>query len=285
MWVCSVCGLELDDSIENCPFGCGTSRMDEGGIKMTAINPGSNRSSSAGADCGLQNPRETSMGATRLSVRTDQCEHHEEGSVPLDEDNVLAEKDGKTLLVLTEGKTGKRLEIDSIACVLGRDGDYCPEIFSEQVSRIHMEVSHSDEGWRACHVGLNPSVLVTSTGRINMEPGIEYPLHGGDRIRMANQTFMVNIETVEDGDDGPDHSETRWSHRQEVETSQGTSQDAVECWCVACPKCGTKYRVQNSSDHVRECAVCVDPMDKREIRKASPIFGLFREDEFANARG
>ena len=283
MWVCNVCGLELDDSIESCPFGCGTSKMNVDGIGTATTTRSSNSPSLHDADHGLRDFGEPSMGAVRLNASAERRERRDGNGVLSDKGDAPAGRDGKTLLVLTEGKTGKRIEIDSVACVLGRDGDYCPEIFSEQVSRIHMEVSHSDEGWRACHVGLNPSVLVTPTGRMNMETGIEYPLHDGERIRMANQTFMVNIETIEEGDGGSAHLETAQDRKLESEDSLGADPDTVECWCVACPKCGTKYRVQDDSDRVRECTVCVDPMDKRDIRKVDPVFGSFREDELTNA--
>ena len=178
MWVCSFCGMELDDSIESCPFGCGTSRADGKGGEAVAADSGVAMPPLSNADVGARDYGSSNAVPTRendgVEPRGRLADHRDLAAA---QQAPLA-KDGKSLLVLTEGRTGKQLRIDSIACVLGREGDYCPELFSEQVSRAHMEISYSDHVWQACHIGTNPSVLVTPNGRINMETGIAYPLHG-----------------------------------------------------------------------------------------------------------
>ena len=280
MWVCSFCGMELDDSIGNCPFGCGTSRADgkEGAADSVVAMPLLSNANVGARDYDPSNvvPARENDSVEPRGCLADNCDLAAAQQAPF-------AKDGRSLLVLTEGRTGKQLRIDSIACVLGREGDYCPELFSEQVSRAHMEISYSDHMWQACHIGTNPSVLVTPNGRINMEMGIAYPLHGGERIRMANQTFTVAIEVVEEAEEVSMHAEDEQERPAEAESCRNMAQGTIECWCVTCPKCGTKYHVQDGDDRVRECSVCIDFVDRRNIRKVAPVFGQFREEELSDA--
>lgn len=290
MWICNVCGLELDDSLESCPFGCGSKDV---------VGKSEKRH-----DANTQNAvKETTKNAATHPVSRCMPEPVAVDSNPViaesfvknqtEQQSAVADIDGagtNSILVLTEGRTGNRIEIDSLACVLGRDGDYGSELFSEQVSRIHMEISHADGAWRGCHIGLNPSILVTTSGRITMEHGIEYPLHDGDRLRIANQTFLVGVETKNNaceepgGDivkDEPLNQETICS---DPEAAVANNVDMAECWCVLCPKCGAKHQVRGSDDRVAECQKCTDPMDRREIRRIKPVFDAFKQEELIDAR-
>lgn len=283
MWVCSFCGMELDDSIESCPFGCGTSRADGKGGEAVAADSGVAMPPLSNADVGARDYGPSNAVPARendgVEPRGRLADHRD----PAAAQQAPLAKNGKSLLVLTEGRTGKQLRIDSIACVLGREGDYCPELFSEQVSRAHMEISYSDHVWQACHIGTNPSVLVMPNGRINMETGIAYPLHGGERIRMANQTFMVAVEVVEEAEEASMCAEGEQERPTGAESCRNVAPGTIECWCVTCPKCGTKYHVQDGDDRVRECSVCIDFVDRRNIGRVAPVFGQFREEELSDA--
>lgn len=278
MWVCETCGLELDDSIETCPFGCGSKgsnsnapektrevRIDE--AKGVDIDDASSStllyiSNEAGAEddkaCNFM-PHASKQDIHQLDVFADGCTSN-------------------SVLLLTEGKTGRQLEIDSMACVLGREGDFSPELFSDQVSRTHLEISRKEGAWYGCHIGLNPSVLVTTSGRINMEHGIEYPLHNGDRLRMANQTFLIEVKEKEaECEDEADNTFGLDSSSELAEDAHAG--DTLECWCVICPKCGAKHHVDNESNQVESCQKCTDLMDRREIKRVAPIFGTFKRSE------
>lgn len=287
MWVCSVCGLELDDGLESCPFGCGPRGTVPKGEKRDDANAqkAAGKASESAATYPMLGGISESIAAGSkpkdVIPLSESRTNQQSGAVVVDADSIL---------VLTEGRTGNRIEIESLACVLGRDGDYGSELFSEQVSRVHMEISHADGGWKGCHVGLNPSVLVTPSGRINMEHGIEYPLHNGDRPRIANQTFMVGIETKEKTseelgeyavEDERLGSETSCSNPR---AGVASNDDMTECWCVSCPKCGAKHQVRGADDQLAECRKCTDPMDRREIRRITPAFGSFKREELIDAR-
>lgn len=283
MWVCKTCGLELNDSLENCPFGCGPK--------------GSNSNASErGREVGIDEAEETDIDGTspstiRRIANEVGVENEKASNVKSHASNqdvrkldVLADDcKPNSVLLLTEGKTGMQLEIDSVACVLGREGDFSPELFSEQVSRIHLEISRKEGVWCGCHVGLNPSVLVTTTGRINMEHGIEYSLHNGDRLRIANQTFLIEVKEKEvEREDEAGDAFILDSSNEVAEDSH--DDDTLECWCVICPKCGAKHHVDNENDRVGSCQKCTDLMDRRGIKRVAPIFGAFKRSELIYVR-
>lgn len=276
MWVCEICGFELDDSLKSCPFGCGareakperdseTTSSEVTEIESTEISSSIRRLRKDAGDA-------ETFDAAPLS----DSQNRHQPNASIGEDCI-----GSTL-ILTEGITGSQLEIDCVACVLGREGDYSPEIFSEQVSRAHLEIRREENAWLACHVGLNSSVLVTSSGRTNMAHDIEYPLHDGDRLHMADQTFTVKVQAKEveaerQATDTPAHENVT----ERTESQQNG--DSTECWCIVCPKCGAKHKVKNESARLSSCHNCTDPMDRREIRRSIPVFGVFRRSELIDA--
>ena len=283
MWICDVCGMELDDALESCPFGCGPKKAKE------INNPHVERFDEKEAVLAVEDkPAEPKLveatGSCTTSMRSpDGDVIPEEVAKPEIKKDSNDAVQMSSRLVLTEGRTGARIDIDSLACVLGREGDYKPEIFSQQVSRLHMEIRQSGGIWKGSHIGLNPSVLVTSNGRINMEDGIDYPLHDGDRLRMANQIFLVNIEEMEEHEVNEGEN-TDAASCFDCENTDANTDDLLECWCVICPKCGAKYQVENGDSQVSECQKCTDSMDRREIRRITPTFGSFVKEELIDAR-
>lgn len=291
MWVCNVCGLELDDSLESCPFGCGPKGAVVESEKQNDVNVQNAVKEATKNEATHPIPRympePVTVGGSPESAKSFVKNQTKQQDGVAD----IADIDTNSILVLTEGKTGGRIEIDSLACVLGRNGDCGSELFfSEQVSRVHMEISHADGAWKGCHVGLNPSILVTTSGRINMEHGIEYPLHDGDRLRIANQTFLVGIEAKKsaleksNGNIVEDEFLNQETTSSNLEVAVVGNDDMTECWCVVCPKCGAKHQVRGADDRVTECQKCTDPMDRREIRRITPVFDAFRQEELIDAR-
>lgn len=189
---------------------------------------------------------------------------------------VALEPSGDSVLVLVEGRSGEEIRIDAMSCVLGREGDYRPELFSARVSREQLEINHREDGmWTACHIGsTNPSLLISSDGRINMEYGVEYPLHGKERLRLANQTFLVRVEPIGSEESAAVTAEMTPSS-ETAATSGGAEEasDLVEGWFVVCNKCGATFQVAKGTSRLDSCPNCIDVMDKRDIKRVAAVYG------------
>lgn len=189
---------------------------------------------------------------------------------------ITLESSGDSILVLVEGRSGEEIRIDAMSCVLGREGDYRPELFSARVSREQLEINHREDGtWTACHIGsTNPSLLISSDGRINMEYGVEYSLHGKERLRLANQTFLVRVEPAGLEESAAVTAEVTPSS-EAAATSGGAKEasDLVEGWFVVCNKCGATFQVSKGTSRLDSCPNCIDVMDKRDIKRVAAVYG------------
>ena len=175
---------------------------------------------------------------------------------------------GKSVLVLTDVRTGTRIEIDRDGDV-GREGDFNPDAFNGGVSRKHLLVACHEGTWTIRFVGQNASSVFAQGQQTDLRPGMEYPLFGGELLKLARMFFDVAVEPIEpDPDDGPGPD------------SDETPADLVEGWFVDCPKCGTSFRVADGNQRVRECPTCTDRVDKGLVRRITPRQDSRREGSF-----
>lgn len=197
------------------------------------------------------------------------------------QDDEPHEEEHDTKLILTEGKTGEAIVIDSPSCVLGREGDYRPELFSNKVSRSHLEIDYFDGVWRACHISqTNATVLISREGRFEMEYGLQYPLHGGERLRIADQVFSVRVEKIQQ----VKHVQEEHVDVQEAPIEPESSSARSVGWLITCRKCGTVHLVSSEDTRLDECHHCLDSLDKRDIRKMPPVFGEYDDQAVIDVR-
>ncbi|MDO4538652.1 MAG: FHA domain-containing protein [Coriobacteriales bacterium] len=191
-----------------------------------------------------------------------------------------AEKSGGRALVLTELRSQARVVISDAGGVLGREGDYEPELFAPTVSRQHLIVLRRDGGWVIRHVGQNPTVVYTQGEAVKLQKNVSFPLYGGESLKIASMFFDVSLEDVE-----PDEpaSEPAPEHACEAEEQARSADDLVEGWFVDCPVCGAAIRVAGPEQRVRQCPHCIDPFDRRRVGHLRPCEGTRQKDVVVDA--
>ncbi len=235
MWTCSSCGFENENDVTLC-LAC-------------ASSPTHPQTQIAKQDTSTQEP---SQAHSLDDIHASSC--------------CVAPND---TLTLRESVTGETVLITETPCLLGREGDLAAKLFSPRVSRKHLEITRDSNGtWLARHIGANKSHLITEQGRIEMQPEICYPIHHNDRLRLADQTFMVCIVPDKEAHETDVHASAQLCE-------QPTQQAFESGWFINCPVCGSIYHVQDEQARKFTCDHCLDPIDKQQIRHAVPHYATY----------
>lgn len=181
--------------------------------------------------------------------------------------------------------------------ILGRAGDFSPEVFSPRVSGIHAAIDFIRGRWFIKHLGRNKSYLLRADGWIELPREQAVELMPGDRLRLADMLFAVstspydpreaNVFGGEDAvctSDAPDGASTCGQAvtgnacngvsdancKQSTVNTEQTADQVGEHWVITCPVCGARYEVDSPDVRVSECAICLDALDKRRIASVAP---------------
>lgn len=161
-------------------------------------------------------------------------------------------------LLLEEVRSGQVVRVTAPGGILGRAGDFSPDLFSPRVSGVHAVVATNAEGhWTIEHTGRNASAVERGGIWSDLRCGAPQPLFGGETLKLADMVFRVRVGIQEAVAEGA--------------TAESDAQDAPAetAWSVRCPVCGTEYAVEGPKSHITTCAFCKDPLDARQIARVA----------------
>lgn len=184
---------------------------------------------------------------------------------------------GAPALFLEDLRSGTVVAVTPPGGVLGRAGDFEPDLFSPRVSGVHAVAVVSAEGrWTIEHVGRNESSVERAGVWSVLRTGAPQPLFGGETLKLADMVFRVRVEEAasrgvpcESGTPCPASCPT--APAANAEGAEGGEQGAT--WSVRCPVCGTEHEVAGPDERVAACTFCSDPFDRQQIARvaARPI--------------
>ena len=163
------------------------------------------------------------------------------------------ESAGDTLL-LEDVRSGEVVRIPAPGGILGRAGDFSPDLFSPRVSGVHAVVAVDSEGrWTIEHTGRNASAVERGGVWSDLRCGAPQPLFGGEMLKLADMVFRVQVGTQAAVADGA------------AVESDAQNAPAETAWSV----CGTEYAVEGPEGRVAACTFCKDPLDARQIARVA----------------
>ena len=205
------------------------------------------------------------------------------------------ESAGDTLL-LEDVRSGEVVRIPVPGGILGRAGDFSPDLFSPRVSGVHAVVAVDSEGrWTIEHTGRNASAVERGGVWSDLRCGAPQPLFGGEMLKLADMVFRVRMSAEKSaagldaqvdpvgGDLGRPSPTSTVDELTRSNTAAGTeggprsaptggsaTEEAVEtAWSVRCPVCGTEYAVEGPESRIAACTFCKDPLDARQIARVA----------------
>lgn len=96
-------------------------------------------------------------------------------------------------LILKERVTKHQFIITQEGGILGRYGDFEPEIFQTNnwlyVAGEHLLINYEKGDWYIEHIGSNPTFL----DRMKLEKGMKFIIRDGQILKLANITFEIMI--------------------------------------------------------------------------------------------
>lgn len=166
---------------------------------------------------------------------------------PLTQEN--NEVSRETVLELIELFTKEKIRL-SQNTILGREGEIDSPLIKkdEYMGRIQCGFEKNEDGeWTVENFAtINPTLL----NGVNLLQTVPLVLHSGDRLKIADLYFKINIPIIE--------TECQTELIQTTEYS------------IVCPVCGHEYRSQDPTFHISECSNCDDEFDKIEIKDVLP---------------
>ena len=103
------------------------------------------------------------------------------------------ESAGDTLL-LEDVRSEEVVRIPAPGGILGRAGDFSPDLFSPRVSDVHAVVAVDSEGrWTIEHTGRNASAVERGGVWSDLRCGAPQPLFGGEMLKLADMVFRVQV--------------------------------------------------------------------------------------------
>lgn len=194
---------------------------------------------------------------------------------PSDQDNASARG---SMLCLEEVRSGAIVRIPAPGGILGRAGDFEPDLFSPRVSGVHAVITiNDDDRWTIEHTGRNASAVERGGVWSDLRIGAPQPLFGGETLKLADMVFRVRITSI-GGDlgrpsptgmvDGPPQNNTA-SGTEGGPGSAPTETTVETAWSVRCPVCGTDYAVEDPESRIATCTFCKDPLDARQIARVA----------------
>lgn len=172
--------------------------------------------------------------------------------------SALTHESAGGVLLLEEVRSDQVVRVTAPGGILGRAGDFSPDLFSPRVSGVHAVVATNAEGhWTIEHTGRNASAVERGGVWSDLRCGAPQPLFGGETLKLADMVFRVRVGTQEAVAEGA--------------TAESDAQDAPAetAWSVRCPVCGTEYAVEGPKSHITTCAFCKDPLDARQIARVA----------------
>lgn len=172
--------------------------------------------------------------------------------------SALTHESAGGVLLLEEVRSGQVVRVTAPGGILGRAGDFSPDLFSPRVSGVHAVVATNAEGhWTIEHTGRNASAVERGGIWSDLRCGAPQPLFGGETLKLADMVFRVRVGTQEAVAEGA--------------TAESDAQDAPAetAWSVRCPVCGTEYAAEGPKSHITTCAFCKDPLDARQIARVA----------------
>lgn len=172
--------------------------------------------------------------------------------------SALTHESAGGVLLLEEVRSGQVVRVTAPGGILGRAGDFSPDLFSPRVSGVHAVVATNAEGhWTIEHTGRNASAVERGGIWSDLRCGAPQPLFGGETLKLADMVFRVRVGIQEAVAEGA--------------TAESDAQDAPAetAWSVRCPVCGTEYAVEGLKSHITTCAFCKDPLDARQIARVA----------------
>lgn len=172
--------------------------------------------------------------------------------------SALTHESAGGVLLLEEVRSGQVVRVTAPGGILGRAGDFSPDLFSPRVSGVHAVVATNAEGhWTIEHTGRNASAVERGSIWSDLRCGAPQPLFGGETLKLADMVFRVRVGIQEAVAEGA--------------TAESDAQDAPAetAWSVRCPVCGTEYAVEGPKSHITTCAFCKDPLDARQIARVA----------------
>lgn len=194
------------------------------------------------------------------------------------DDAAKAEATGSALL-LEDVRSGEVVRIPPPGSILGRAGDFAPDLFSPRVSGVHAVVATDAEGrWTIEHLGRNASALERGGVWSDLRTGAPQPLFGGEMLKLADMVFRVRVSAGDEptGNGAVDATESEAAPASAATTRPATAevaaaQNAGEAarWSVRCPVCGTEYAAEGPEGRIALCTFCKDPLDARQIARVA----------------
>ena len=172
--------------------------------------------------------------------------------------SALTHESAGGVLLLEEVRSGQVVRVTAPGGILGRAGDFSPDLFSPRVSGVHAVVATNAEGhWTIEHTGRNASAVERGGIWSDLRCGAPQPLFGGETLKLADMVFRVRVGTQEAVAEGA--------------TAESDAQDAPAetAWSVRCPVCGTEYAVEGPESRIAACTFCKDPLDARQIARVA----------------
>ena len=192
--------------------------------------------------------------------------------------SALSHENAGDTLLLEDVRSGEVVHIPAPGGILGRAGDFSPDLFSPRVSGVHAVVSADDEGrWTIEHTGRNASSVERGGTWSDLRCGAPQPLFGGEVLKLADMVFRVRIASV-GGDLGrpsPTGMVDELTQNNAAAGTEGgpasapTGSAAETAWSVRCPVCGTEYAVEGPESRIAACTFCKDPLDARQIARVA----------------
>lgn len=161
---------------------------------------------------------------------------------------------GTPVLVLTELRKKKRIEIDREVIIDREASDIEPEFFREDrfVSSPHCRITCEGGEWKIEDMG---SLNKTAVNKVEIPPFFPTNIHDGNYIRIADLLFQAGI---------------RPAQTEPMKTEVPRSENKV--WAIRCHICGTYYEVDGPEARLSECrGPCRDDeFDRFEIAEDMP---------------
>ena len=172
--------------------------------------------------------------------------------------SALTHESAGGVLLLEEVRSDQVVRVTAPGGILGRAGDFSPDLFSPRVSGVHAVVATNAEGhWTIEHTGRNASAVESGGVWSDLRCGAPQPLFGGEMLKLADMVFRVQVGTQAAVADGA------------AVESDAQDAPAETAWSVRCPVCGTEYAVEGPEGRVAACTFCKDPLDARQIARVA----------------
>jgi hypothetical protein len=85
------------------------------------------------------------------------------------------------------------IEIAAPGGIIGRAGNFSPEVFSSRISRKHAKLTFENNAWSITHLGRNKSYLLRGGIWTELPLGHAFALLNGDMLRFSDILFRVAL--------------------------------------------------------------------------------------------